>query len=37
MILDAEQQGLQAYPQMLEMVQHQELRQAISRSSPSAA
>jgi ferritin-like metal-binding protein YciE len=29
MILDAEQQGLQAYPQMLEMVQHQELRQAM--------
>ena len=37
MILDAEQQGLEACPQMLEMVQHQELRQAISRSSPSAA
>jgi ferritin-like metal-binding protein YciE len=29
MILDAEQQGLQAYPQMLGMVQHQELRQAM--------
>jgi ferritin-like metal-binding protein YciE len=29
MILDAEQQGLQAYPPMLEMVQHQELRQAM--------
>jgi ferritin-like metal-binding protein YciE len=29
MILDAEQQGLQAYPQMLGMVQHPELRQSL--------
>jgi ferritin-like metal-binding protein YciE len=29
MILDAEQQGLQAYPQMLEVVQHEELRQSM--------
>ena len=29
MILDAEQQGLQAYPQMLGMVQHDELRQSL--------
>jgi ferritin-like metal-binding protein YciE len=29
MIYDAEQQGLQAYPQLLQQIQHDELRQAV--------